>query len=304
MTTDAAGGSAVDQLRRVRLDFSAFSPAHGACLHARTLNRPRPSLRSTVASIALLALGAALSACAVAPPDGDGEGSEGNAEEVQPVRRVLLCQQGLSDRVTEWDKGLFSLCQTVEKTGFELIYDGKYPAFGALDESGAYKALFQTLDTNDDGAVDADDTPTLVHLVGFSWGGVNVTDIAERLRKDKHVAAGRKGVAAMVLLDPFQPQLWSARIPANVARAWEYRQTETTSGDCSSTVSLGFGFNGLTPKAKSESTACTYYDLDAFMTGVGHCDVPMRAKAAAIVNLTQYEDYEPWSDQAADCPVD
>lgn len=268
------------------------------------MNRSPLSLRWWVRSIVAVALATSLGACAVSPPGVEGEGSEGNAEEVQPARRVLLCQQGLSDRVMEWDKGLFSLCQTVEKAGFELIHDGQYPAFGALDESGAYKALFHTLDTNGDGVVDGNDTPTLVHLVGFSWGGINVTDIAERLRKDKHVASSRKSVAAMVLLDPFQPQLWSARIPANVARVWEYRQTETTSGDCSSTVSLGFGFNGLTPKAKSESTACTYYDLDAFMDGVGHCDVPTRARPAAIFNLTHYDDYAPWDDQATECPVD
>jgi pimeloyl-ACP methyl ester carboxylesterase len=219
-------------------------------------------------------------------------------------RRLLLCQQGLSDRTLDWDKGLFSICEAAEKAGFELVRDGAYPAFGALDENGAYTALFHALDDNHDGYVDGADTPTEVHLVGFSWGGINVTDLADRLRRDGHVATGRRRVAAMVLLDPFQPQVSRATIPSNVVRAWEYRQTQTTAGDCSIYASLGLGFNGHRPKAKSASTHCEVYDLDAFMKDIGHCDVPSAAHKAALVNLVKHEDYVPWDDYGADCPLD
>ncbi len=233
--------------------------------------------------------------------DEDAEnGDQGQAA----YRRVLVCQQGLSDRTTGWDKGLFDLCEAAEASGIELVWDGDYPAFGALDENGAYNALFDELDENGDGIVNGKDTPVAVHLVGFSWGGINVTDIAERLRTDARIIPARRGVSVMVLLDAFQPQISRARIPSNVFRAWVYRQTDTTEGDCSTTASLGFGFNGHRPKAKNENTHCSMYDLDGFLEGVGHCDVPTVAKDAALHNLTQRTDYAPWADHAADCPLD
>jgi pimeloyl-ACP methyl ester carboxylesterase len=242
--------------------------------------------------------------CAVEQVPVDGESDDDDSGALGDTRRVLLCQQGLSDRTMEWDKGLFDLCEAAEASGFDLIWDGDYPAFGALDENGAYKALFDALDENNDGFVDGADSPALVHLVGFSWGGINVTDLAKRLGKDSRIATGRRGVSGMVLLDAYQPQAWHATIPANVASAWVYRQTDTTSGDCSSTVSLGFGFNGKSPVAKSEQTSCTDYDLDAFLDGVGHCDVPKTATDAALVNLIEHKDYEPWAGHAAACDVD
>ncbi len=246
-----------------------------------------------------------LSGCMVGAPGGEGdESNEDDSTAVEATRRVLLCEQGLSDRTTGWDKGLFALCDAVAAKGFELVKDGSYSAFGALNENGAYSALFKKLDTNGDGRVDGKDTPTKIHLVGFSWGGINVTDIADRLRKDSRIAQDRRTVTAMVLLDPYQPLSFHANIPSNVEYAWEYRQSNTTDGDCSSTVSLGLGFNGKTPEAKSWNTWCSVYDLDSFMNGVGHCDVPSRAKDAAITNLTKLEDYAPWDDHMQWCDVD
>lgn len=265
--------------------------------------RPGRKVRALSHSLAALLLAAPLAAplagCSV--DDVSSDSADLGAQHVAGRRRLLLCQQGLSDRTLDWDKGLFALCEGAEKAGFTLVRDGTYPAFGALDENGAYRALFQALDDNHDGWVDGADTATEVHLVGFSWGGINVTDLANRLGHDAHVAVGRRGVMAMVLLDPFQPQRFSAPVPANVAHAWEYRQTETTKGDCSMVASLGFGFNGLPPKLKSGASTCAAYDLDGFMTGVGHCDVPVRARAAALENLTKLRDYAPWAAHAEDC---
>ncbi|NUP14472.1 MAG: hypothetical protein HOW73_51235 [Polyangiaceae bacterium] len=263
-----------------------------------------PATALALLLVGLSAIATASGGCAIQGVDLETETTESDDPALQPPRRVLLCQQGLADRETGWDKGLFALCEAAEDAGFTLVRDGDYEAFNALDENGAYAALFDELDENGDGLVDEDDSEGIVHLVGFSWGGINVTDIADRLRKDDRIAPSRRGVAGMVLLDPFQPQLWRARIPANVANAWEYRQTDTTWGDCSFAVSLGIGFNGLKPLAKSEETSCAYYDLDAFAGKVGHCDVPSLATEAALVNLLELRDYEPWADYAADCPVD
>lgn len=254
--------------------------------------------------VSLLALGAQLVGCAPGEAWLSDEETSEELEQLKAPRKLLLCEQGLSDRTSGWDKGLFALCEATEAFGFKVIRDGEYPAFGALDEKGAYNALFDELDENGDGLVDANDSPALVHVVGFSWGGINITDVADRLRVDKRVAVGRRGVTAMVLLDPFQPQLSRANIPSNVAHAWIYRQTETTDGDCSSSVSLGFGYNGHRPRAQSEMTFCQDYDLDAFKNDVGHCDVPSVATKAAVHNLVTLTDYEPWAKNAVECDLD
>ena len=254
---------------------------------------------------ALLVAAGLATGCAADPGMDQDEASEDTEEreDAVTVRRLLLCQQGLSDRTTEWDKGLFDLCKAAEAGGIDLVWDGDYPAFGALDQHGAYAALFDELDSNGDGYVTDEDTLTAVHLVGFSWGGINVTDIAWWLNHDERILPERRLVLVMVLLDPYQPHLWRATIPSNVYRFWEYAQSDTTEGDCSSTVSLGFGFNGLPPRPKSDLADCAYYDLDAFAGAVGHCDVPSVAAEAALVNLLHRVDYAPWADWAEDCSL-
>jgi len=252
-----------------------------------------------IASVALVALPLLSPACAV----DQTTDAESQTADASAVRRVLLCQQGLSDRTLGWDKGLFDLCERVEDAGFTLVRDGDYPAFGALDGSGAYQALFETLDTNGDGQVDDDDQRSLVHLVGFSWGGISIARTAAALLDDDRIASKRAGVGALVLFDPYQP-LASLQIPGNVLYAWVYRESETTSGDCSMTPSFGLGFNGKIPSAARDHTFCTHYDLDAIVGPTGHCQVPPRASEAAFVNLTTYQDYEPWSDGAVTCEVD
>jgi hypothetical protein len=154
--------------------FGGNSHRHASCDCMVLMTRT-----SWLCSLAMLALSAPLGACSVDVPDAESEATDVNALK---TRRVLLCEQGLSDRIFEWDKGLFALCEEVEKSGFELIHDGSYPAFAALNENGAYNALFKALDTNKDGRVNSDDTPTQVSLVGFSWGGIASLLAAVRLQ--------------------------------------------------------------------------------------------------------------------------
>ncbi|MEM1028720.1 MAG: hypothetical protein AAF928_15165 [Myxococcota bacterium] len=222
----------------------------------------------------------------------------------QTARRlVLLCQQGLSDRVTGWDKGLFSLCERAEAHGFELVYDGAYPAFGALDEGGAYAALFETLDTNEDGLVDAGDEPSSVYLVGFSWGGVNINEIAYRLSADPHTAPGYGGVAVMVLLDAYQPFYADFDVPLSVHQTWSYRQTKTQSDDCSHDISFGYGYRGLKPHHHPEALGtCRDLDLERVDPGVGHCGVVNSAADAVFHNLTTRRSDPSWSKKAQPCP--
>ena len=253
----------------------------------------------------LLLAGLVLIAVGCEPGEGfiADEVDEDDTSASSSVRRVLLCQQGLSDRTSGWDKGLFDVCEGAEADGFEVIWDGEFPAFGALSENAAYKALFKTLDDNGDGYVDSKDSYAEIYLVGFSWGGVNTSDIAERVRVDWRIAGSRSFISGMILFDAYQPQISRVNIPSNVFNAWVYRQTETTEGDCSETVSLGWGFNGHRPKAKSEMTFCSTYDLDQFLGEIGHCDVPSVTRDAARHNLATRTDYKPWASYAEACPT-
>lgn len=263
----------------------------------RDVNSPT-LLAGSLAGLVLLAV----AGCAPGEEFVGGE-SEEDASSAIAVRRVLLCQQGLSDRTSGWDKGLFEVCEGAEDAGFEVVWDGEYPAFGALSQGAAYKALFKKLDTNGDGWVDGKDVYSEIYLVGFSWGGINTSDVAEGIRTDWRIASSRSFISGMVLFDAFQPQISRVNIPSNVFDAWVYRQTETTEGDCSASVSFGWGFNGHRPKAKSEMTFCSMYDLDEFLGEVGHCDVPTVARDAALHNLKTRTDYEPWAAHAEDCPT-
>ena len=263
------------------------------------LARNTPRVVRNRLGLALTLVGAWLSSGCLADSDVGSSSADAKA-----VTRVLLCQQGMADRTTESDKGLFELCESVEEAGFTLIRDGAFPAFGALDENGAYAALFDALDTNGDRKVDEDDELVAVHLMGFSWGGINVTDIAARLKRDTRILTKRRGVSAMVLLDPFQPLVSRSVVPSNVFYTWVYRQTETTQGDCSIGPSLGFGFNGHRPLAKSDSRFCETYDLDSFMEDVGHCDVPRAAREAAFLNLTERQSLAAWDDHGDACDLD
>jgi hypothetical protein len=223
------------------------------------------------------------------------------ASEAQPL---LLCQQGLSDRAFEWDKGLFDFCESVEAEGYELVWDGEYPAFGALDDEGAYWALFDTLDSDDDGDVDGDDRRYAIHLAGFSWGGMNIAYLAARLANDYRVQGARDRVEAMVLFDAYQPLAWSVPIAKNVARAWVYRQTHAAADDCSADITFGLGYNGPPAHVKNPSTLCGEYDLDAFLGEVDHCGMVEAAADAAFVNLVYHGSHGPWHKHVSGCLID
>lgn len=217
---------------------------------------------------------------------------------------LLLCMQGLSDRSTEWDKGLFAFCEGIEAKGFHLVRDGEYPAFGAMSDQGAYAALIETLDTDGDGDVDGGDERYAIHLAGFSWGGMNIAYIADRLERDARVKGARDRVEAMVLFDPYQPFTGSVPIAKNVSLAWLYRQSNTAADDCSATISLGIGYNGKDPLVQSPNTRCADYDLDGFLGDVSHCGVVLAADEAATVNMTKKLSYGAWEDHAEGCPLD
>lgn len=163
-------------------------------------------------------------------------------------------------------------------------------------------ALIAELDTNHDGRVTAADTPFDLVLLGYSWGGTNVRDLAAWMTTDEHFDPERRAVSRMIAIDPYRPGA-TMDIPANVAQFVEYRHSVAPSGDCSlimlGSVVVSGPYLGLTPRCKS-STVCTDYDYTlggktfypgAFTPGKGyigsnvdHCGV-VNVAASAIKPL-------------------
>lgn len=163
-------------------------------------------------------------------------------------------------------------------------------------------ALIAELDTNDDGRVTAADKAFDLVLLGYSWGGTNVRDLASWMTTDEHFDADRRVVSRMIAIDPYRPGA-TMDIPANVGQFVEYRHSVAPSGDCSiimlGSVVVSGPYLGLTPRCKT-TTVCTDYDYSlggktfypgAFTPGKGyvgsnvdHCGV-VNVAASAIKPL-------------------
>lgn len=151
-----------------------------------------------------------------------------------------------------------------------------------LQRDAAYNGLFAALDSNGDERVDDDDAQVSIALLGHSWGGTNVAEVAGKLADDDRVAVSRKAIKLAVVWDPYRPG-FDLRPRANVERFVVLRQSLTPPGDCSENVG---SFKGLAPRCPA-AQGCEDYNYSASpndqfpaypqgsMRGnqVGHCDV-------------------------------
>lgn len=164
-------------------------------------------------------------------------------------------------------------------------------------ETEIYPYLFAALDTNGDGAVNDDDEPCAVNLLGYSWGGVNVVELAQVFLSDPSVSASRAVVDKLIVIDPYQP-LARVDVPAGVTRFWEYRHSSSPAHDCSNSAPLG-PYRGIAPTCVP-GASCVDYDYSlapdqwfssSYSGGsyagadVGHCIVAEVAYDPALANL-------------------
>ena len=121
--------------------------------------------------------------------------------------------------------------------------------------NAAYDALFDTLDDNDDNAVDDEDAPHAIALMGHSWGGMNIADVGKKLMDDTRVAASRKTITLGVAWDPYN---LSAELlpPANFERFMVLRHSISGDNDCSSSIGP---FYGKAPRCAA-GQGCEDYD--------------------------------------------
>lgn len=204
-----------------------------------------------------------------------------------------LCMAGAFTRSDGANPDFRVLCERLPG----LILDGAESLFAFRGTDAALEALIQALDSNQDGQVDGQDEDCDLVLGGYSWGGVNITNLAQNFVEDGRVHSARAHVETMFVIDPYAPTAGrTIEVPAEVQQFWEYRHSISPSSDCSGGAPLG-PYEGLPPLCAA-SSACQDYDyslapgqsftgLTATRTGMqaGHCTVVDMASPAVLHNV-------------------
>lgn len=151
--------------------------------------------------------------------------------------------------------------------------------------------IVDALDTNNDGVVTNLDARVDLTLVGYSWGGFNARDVAERIGTDWRFSPSRRSVARLFTLDAFRTDYLyprsEIRVPANVGTFYSFRHSVGPDDDCSSFLYGLIGpFTGRDPSCTG-TTVCHDYDYSkaASTAGIDHCEVP-EAATPAILDIT------------------
>ena len=211
-----------------------------------------------------------------------------------------LCLTGALDQNSPSNASFKRLCEDEDIPG--LILDcgpfgcqSTFDSFLQFPLLTVYPALFETLDTNDDGWVNDGDEQCQLNLIGFSWGGVNALSIAHHLANDQRISQERSIVDKVVLLDAFQPFAEGRMVvPENVNAVLSRRHSEAPSNDCSNRAPMG-PYLGFAP-ACAEQSMCEDFDYseypDTVYTGnsgraswgdeIGHCRIPDVAHSDVI----------------------
>lgn len=209
---------------------------------------------------------------------------------------ATICLEGAGIHETGGNPYLGELCEQIPGLIRECVGSLCYPRFGMLASDAAFEALFARLDQNQDGRYDEADPACEVQILGYSWGGVNATQIAERLLSDPRVAPSRRVVHKLIVIDPYIP-LAEVRVAEGVVNFWEYRHSIAPTWDCSAGVPLG-PYLGLAPLCH-HSVRCVDYDYslapDQHFYGrpgaeIGHCNIVKSATPSILHNIGTGQD--------------
>ncbi len=159
---------------------------------------------------------------------------DAGAPDAGPVaRQVVVCLTGAVDQSSPSNAGFTQLCDqlgasvTLVRSCRGSACASSFATFPATSAGATVTdATFAALDLNQDQRVNAADGPTTLTILGFSWGGVNAGDLAERLSSDGRIAHAQLRMR-LVILDAYQPFVSGVSPAANVDEAWSFRHTVT-----------------------------------------------------------------------------
>jgi hypothetical protein len=199
--------------------------------------------------------------------DAGTTGTRSDAGSLAPRRFLCINGAGVDGAGGRGSGGNPDFETLCARLGSGLIQDcasGTCYSTFAFETSGnpSRDALVKALDSNKDGRVtSADDAARLV-IVGYSWGGTNVRDLALWMTSEPRFDDARRRVEFLLALDPYRPG-GTMDIPANVEQFVEYRHSVAPANDCSRITLGGIPVSGpylgIVPRCKS-GTVCTDYD--------------------------------------------
>ncbi len=198
---------------------------------------------------------------------------------------VTVCLSGAGPKHVGGNPAFAQLCEPLPGLVPACDAEGTCsPAFQITEKKAALDAALAALDRNDDGRVGEGDPVCVFNIVGYSWGGVNATELAKAFLHDERIAPTHRAVDRLVLIDPYRPMA-RVEVPRGVSRFHSIRQSDPPANDCSRNSPLG-PYRGLLPRCEAAETC---EDLDVSNTpdtryptsdgrtvrgrDVGHCRV-------------------------------
>lgn len=229
-----------------------------------------------------------------------GPADAGPADAGPALRPVTICLTGAcSDLGANCSSNQYftDLCDELALRDAGVVRSSSGTTFAtAFDTDAASVAgtLFLALDRNGDNQVNQLDGPIVLNILGFSWGGANVEDLANRVTTDSRI--DQSGLRSrVVILDAFQPfNNGAVTMPVGLEEAWSFRHSVASSSDCSNGAPLG-PYLGLR-LACAAGQRCSDHDFSlaptTFFNGlsgssIGHCEVPFAARQYVLDLVTR-----------------
>lgn len=220
-----------------------------------------------------------------------------SVDSAPPPCHISVCMAGAYTRNSGANPIFDTICDVLPGLVKDCVNGTCYNLFEMFDSDKAYQAVFNALDSNQDGVYDDEDPSCIVSFLGYSWGGVNATEMAQRFVADTNIVESRRILHRLVVIDPYRP-LSNVTVPAGVVKFWEYRHSISPSDDCSAGSVLG-PYEGIVPECHNSVTCKDYnYSLAPNQVfggysgqNIGHCTVVYAAVKPVIHNVIAGQDH-------------
>ena len=173
---------------------------------------------------------------------------------------VSVCLSGAGSRTTGGNPAFARVCEPLQGLVRRCDPDGTcYPTFQITQKRAAFSALFDALDHDANGRIDANDAACDVNVVGYSWGGINGAELVQDFVTDARIDPSRRTVGHFIAVDAYRPMA-KLDVPEGVGVFTSIRHSASPPGDCSERSPLG-PYHGIEPRCRAGQ--CTDIDVSA-----------------------------------------